>query len=80
MMDPPYHHWQFPGFFEKAGVDIIDNTPEQIADLACEMLSEPRGLSPEQEAFESLSRKEPICYGKSPIGRTFIQKNANLLI
>jgi len=79
MMAPPYHHWQFPGFFASAGIAVEDNTAEEIGDLAADMLADSPQLSPEQQQFEDLCRQEPICYGKSPIGKTFILKNRALL-
>ena len=73
--------------YEKDGIKIIDNTPEDIRDLSIEMFNVTNNTmiySDEdmrlQEKFKSLIRPGHYCYGSSSrIGRDFLRKYVNLL-
>jgi putative glycosyltransferase (TIGR04372 family) len=79
-----YHHAK-P--FEEAGITLIENTPQQIRDLATEMLDALDGTvqrtsedEARQEAFRRLLTPRHHTYGtRSRIGTAFLREYAHLL-
>ena len=77
----------FADSFEKAGIRIVDNSPDDIRDLALEMLDRTEGRVTYTVADESLQRRfkslfKPGHYGygaSSRIGRNFLRKYVRLL-
>jgi putative glycosyltransferase (TIGR04372 family) len=78
---------RFAHCYELAGVEARDNTPEEISELAVELLDELEGAFQEtdedrrlQEAYRSLARTGHYSLGApSRIGRRFLRKYRNLL-
>jgi putative glycosyltransferase (TIGR04372 family) len=78
-------HWAWR--FEEAGITFIENTPEEIAELASEMLDvldrNPH-RTPEDEAlqhaFRALMKPWHYTFGtRSRIGKVFLRDNAHLI-
>ena len=73
--------------FEKADINVIENTPQEILDLAIEMNQrldgnwETTGEDEQLQAkYKSLFPKNSVCYGfSSQIGALFLRKNKQLL-
>jgi putative glycosyltransferase (TIGR04372 family) len=71
----------------KAGLKVIENTPEEILDLVKEMNQRldgtwkmKEGDAELQKEFKSLFKKDSPCYGfPSMIGTEFLRKNKELL-
>ena len=74
------------------GVDIIDNTPEEIEAVVCEMMERLNGTAtaptPQEEAAQQRLREYrqiatvghgPIMAGKSRMGRDFLQRHGSAL-
>jgi len=84
-MKPPFFIAMEPMFFEAQGVELVDNTPEEIRDTVVEMLdcldgkakySDQDNLS--QETYRALA--DPYGVGLSPrIARTFLDRHPELL-
>jgi len=80
-------HFWFDHSFTQAGLQPVENTPEEIRDLAVEMLDKVEGrlsymLEDEllQERFKSLMNPTHYSYGAmSRVGRDFLRKYAFLL-
>ena len=87
VLDSPIGHFPSMYFFTEAGVRMVENSPEDVRDLALEMLERTEGTltySAEderlQERFKSLLRPEHYSYGASSrVGRDFLRKYAWLL-
>ena len=83
----PLANMRYAKEFESAGVDIKDNTPEEIADLALEQLgnTERHSLYTHEDdalqlQFKSLMKLGHYTFGcESRIGRDFIKKHSFLL-
>lgn len=84
----PMANWRFAGDFETAGIELINNTPEEIRDLAREQLE--RITSPGirdsvadeelQQRFRDLFRPGHYMYGSaSRVGQAFLRHHAALL-
>ena len=72
--------------FEAAGVTVVDNSPEEIRDVAVEMMDRLDGnvsYTPEderlQKRFKSLLEAEPMYATNARVGRDFLRKYARLL-
>ena len=73
--------------FEAAGVSLVDNSPEEIRDLAVEMMDRLDGnfhYSAEderlQKRFKALLEAEPMYGTRAHVGRDFLRKYAWLLL
>ena len=85
--DGPFANARFNHCLEMAHVEAHANTPEEIRDLALEMLGGLEGTFQEteqdrrlQEAYRSLDRPGHYAYGAgSRIGRLFLRKYQHLL-
>lgn len=79
--------WSRSGQYQKSGIELIENTSDEILDLAKEMNSRLDGTWFEtdedvalQERYRSLFPEGHICFGfRSKIGSAFLQKNIGLL-
>jgi hypothetical protein len=73
--------------FRNKGVDIVDNTPEEIRDLAIEMDDRLRGVWVEREEDTILQKKFWALFSQSElngviyarIGAEFLRQNEKLL-
>lgn len=73
--------------FQRDGITVIDNTPEEIRDLVLQMLHELDGIAAEddrdrslQAAYRALLRPSHYSYhAKSRVGRAFLSAHAGLL-
>jgi hypothetical protein len=79
-----------PGDLTPLGVDLIDNTPEEIEAVVCEMIDRLDGvavdIAPWEEAAQQRLRElpnphpyGPIVAGKTRMGRDFLRRNASVL-
>jgi len=83
----PVANFRFAEEFRRAGLEIVDNTPEDVLDLAVEQLDRLDGTltyGPEDERlqarFKSLMRPGHYTFGsQSRVGRAFLRKYAHLL-
>jgi len=83
----PAANYRFPELYEADGLQLVDNTPEEIRELAIEMLDRLEGRTEStadddrrQAAFRSLFRKGHYAFGAaSRIGRDFLRRHAALL-
>ncbi|NBW52073.1 MAG: TIGR04372 family glycosyltransferase [Betaproteobacteria bacterium] len=84
----PMANWRFAGDFDSAGIELINNTPEEIRELAEEqyrrvtMPSFKYDPSDEelQMRFRKLFRPGHYMYGSaSRIGQSFLRRHADLL-
>ena len=79
--------WLSSNDFEKAGIEVIENTPDEILKLAQEMNESIGGkirYSEEdvalQKRYHALIKPEHVCYGvPSKIGAHFLRDNEELL-
>lgn len=75
---------QFERYFEEAGLDVIDNTPEEIDELVCEMLDLEEGREPETDVERgalSLLTGLATSYGSyigAKIGKKFLKRWGDL--
>ncbi|MBI1778618.1 MAG: TIGR04372 family glycosyltransferase [Proteobacteria bacterium] len=83
---PPLGHTSQVGVFEARGIELIENTPEDIAALVEEMLDRLEGTlayTEEDERLQAQFRTETgphSAWGtNSRIGRSFLRRHANLL-
>jgi putative glycosyltransferase (TIGR04372 family) len=87
ILETPVANFRFTWQYEQAGIVVEENSPEDIRDLALEMLdrlSDAEPYEPEDEElqrrFLSLMRPGHYSYGaQSRIGRDFLRKHAALL-
>lgn len=87
ILDSPEGNFRFTHLYEEAGLKIVDNTPDEILELAIELLEIATGTirySPEDEElqrrFKALMRPGHYSYGaESRVGRHFLRKHADLL-
>lgn len=87
VLGSPVSHFMFDHLFTQAGLLPVENTPEDIRDMAVEMLDKAEGrlsytLEDEllQERFKSLMNPTHYSYGAmSRVGRDFLRKYAFLL-
>lgn len=87
IMDSPAGNFRFTSEYRRAGLTIIDNTPEEIRDLALEQLDRCRGAATYddtdaflQERFRHLFRPGHYAYGSlSRVGRDFLRAHRALL-
>ena len=87
ILQSPVSNFRFSWQYEQAGIDVEENSPEDIRDLAVEMLDSLAG-EPEREAadeqlqeqFHGLFRPGHYSYGAgSRIGRDFLREHGRLL-
>lgn len=87
MFEHPSSGYRFSEQFAKEGLVLVDNSPDEIRDLASEMLQRLQGAAIYtedderlQEAFKGLMRPSHASYGSaSRVGRDFIRKHRRLL-
>ena len=87
ILGTPIGDMRFSPDYERAGIKVIDNTPEDIRDLALEQLDRVEGrltYDPVDEAlqakFKALMKPGHYSYGSdSRVGRAFLKKHAALL-
>ena len=87
IFDSPISNYRWDSSFAKAGVKLIDNSPEDILGLAMEVMDKAKGKilytdrdNDLQERFKSLMRPGHYSYGAvSRLGRDFLRKYAYLL-
>jgi len=87
VFDSPISNFTHGFEFDDAGVRVVDNSSEDIRDLALEMLEQTEGTVTYtaederlQERFKSLMRPEHLSYGSSArVSRDFLRKYAWLL-
>jgi putative glycosyltransferase (TIGR04372 family) len=78
-------HYSFA--FEEAGIEVLENDPGEIRDLACEMLDRLEGTFIDegaderlQQSFKALFQPHQYCYGTvTRVGRQFLRKYAHLM-
>jgi len=83
----PLGNFRFTEQYSEAGVIVEENTPEDIRDLALEMLGRCEGsvvYTPEDEVlqkrFQGLFREGHYSFGAaSRVGRDFLQKHADII-
>jgi len=72
------------------GIDLIDNTPEEIEAVVCEMIDRLDGVAVDIEPWEEAAQQRlrelpnphpygPIVAGKTRMGRDFVRRNATAL-
>lgn len=79
--------WHFTWQYEQAGLSVIENSAEEILDLAKEMNGLIDGTFKRknedeilQQKFHSLIKPDSVCYGTpARIGTMFLRKNMGLL-
>ncbi|MBI3497184.1 MAG: TIGR04372 family glycosyltransferase [Proteobacteria bacterium] len=83
---PPLGHAAHAGLFETRGVELVENTPEEIEGLVAEMLDRldgSAGYSAEDEMLQARFRAETAPFSawgtNSRIGRDFLRFHAALL-
>ena len=87
ILSAPLANYRMGRMFEDAGVRVVENTPEEIRELALEMLDRvERGLvhdapiDPLQGAFQRLLQPWHYCYGApSRVAATFLRRHRDLL-
>jgi len=87
VFDSPVSNYRMDSSFSRSGVKPIENSPEDITELALEMLDKVEGklsYTDEDEIlqrrFKSLMNSSHCSYGAiSRVGRGFLKKYANLL-
>lgn len=83
----PVANFRFAEEFRRAGLEIVDNTPEDVLDLAVEQLDRLDGTLTYcaederlQARFKSLMRPGHYTFGsQSRVGRGFLRRHAHLL-
>jgi putative glycosyltransferase (TIGR04372 family) len=86
VLNSPIAAYRFTPQFKAAGITHIDNTAEEVRDLALEMMDRLEGKAVYtaederlQRTFRSLLRPEHYCYGAvGRIGRDFLRQHAEL--
>lgn len=71
-------------YYEEFGIDLVENTPEEIRDATAEMLDKLQGhpYSPEDEKLQEkfLSLRNSFNYPFTPrVGREFLKKYSHLM-
>lgn len=87
ILGSPAGNFRFAHLYEQAGLKLLDNSPDEIRELAVELLEAVGGTvhySPEderlQQKFKSLMRPGHYSHGaRSRVGRYFLSKHAALL-
>jgi hypothetical protein len=87
ILNSPIANFRYAPLYQEAGVDLIDNSPDEIRDLAIEMLDRIEGktvYTPEdqvlQQRFKSMFRPGHYsCGAISRAGRDFLRKYSFLL-
>ena len=87
VLDSPIGNFRYTNLYEEAGVTLVDNSPEDIRDLAIEMMDRLEGKDiytdedeQLQEQCKTLMKPGNWSYGgSSRIGRDFLHKYSNLL-
>jgi putative glycosyltransferase (TIGR04372 family) len=87
ILGSPAANYRFDDLYKASGLTVVDNSPEEIRDLAVEMLDtlEDRNVRSQEDAalqrrFQALVRPGHYAYGStSRIGRDFLRKYAALL-
>ena len=81
-------HYRLAQLYHEAGVQVIDNTPDEIHAITVEILDRLDGTLPieepeekaRQKQFRSLIDPSHYCYhSNASIGRHFLRKHADLL-
>jgi putative glycosyltransferase (TIGR04372 family) len=83
----PVGEFRFDHLYEEAGVRVVDNSPDEIRDVATEMLDKIDGTVRYDEEderlqarFKSLLTPRHYCYGAiSRIGREFLRGHSSLV-
>jgi len=83
----PISNYRMAQMYEKAGVELVDNSPEEIEELVVEMIHRTEGRVGDYAAFETLQarfksylRPTHYCYGSaSRIGARFLDRHRELL-
>ena len=87
ILDSPMGNFRYAHLYENAGIEVQENSRDEIRDLALEMLDRLEGKvlytkedNHLQNQFQSLLKPEHYCYGvESRIGRDFLRKYSVLL-
>lgn len=88
IMESPISGFRFASQFQEAGIEVVNNTPDDIRELAIEQLeridnSEFKYSEKDevlQQRFRELFRPGHYAYGSaSRVGRAFLQKHEDLL-
>ncbi len=87
VFNSPVSNYRLAHLYEQDGLDVIDNTPEEILELCREMLERVEGrwsATPDderlQQSFKSLFRPGHYTYGSlTRCGRDFLRRHQNLL-
>lgn len=87
VLNSPIGNFRYTPLYTEAGVQVIDNSPDDIRDLALEMLERTEGTLTYtaederlQERFKSLMKPGHYSYkATSRVGRDFLRKYAMLL-
>lgn len=87
IFDSPIANFRFAEQFARQGLDVVDNSSEEIRDLALEMLDRlerrmtySQSDEDAQTRFKKMMRPGHSTYGSaSRIGREFLRKHAHLL-
>lgn len=86
-LNAPFANFRTAGLYRDSGLVTENNSPEEIRDLACEMLDRLDGLATyteaddqRQDSFRSLFRPGHYTYGAaSRVGRDFLRNYSHLL-
>ena len=87
ILDSPIANFRYASLYEKEGVSLIDNSPDEIRDLALEMLNRVEGKAVctaedevLQQRFKSMFKPGHYSHGAiSQAGRDFLRKYSYLL-
>jgi len=87
ILGTPAASYRFAEQFERAGIELVENSPEEIREAALELLDRPEGLwtaCPEDERLQRryFSLQGPRDYGfgaASRVGAAFLRKYRHLL-
>ena len=87
MLESPSSTYQFSAQFAKDGLVVVDNSSDEVRELALEMIQTPGDEAVRMEdddelqgKFKSLMRPHHISYGsESRVGRDFLRKYRRLL-
>lgn len=87
LLDSPLGNARFTHCYDRAGVTLVDNSPDEILDLTTEMLDLADGKQVYdrsdddlQQRFRALFRPGHYCHGSAArIGRDFLRKHVSLL-
>ena len=84
MFASPSVSFRFSEEYERAGLRPVDNTPEEIRDLALELIGEAESPTPQitsrQDAFKKLMRPGLMGHGAAAtVGHAFLEKHGDSL-